>query len=502
MVSDEQEEIEEIVWTVTGKVAEIRRKATSTKPDLFFTYDALGRRIRKEVRPRNGSGWVSIRDWVSTLYTYDGQGNVMAVYELKMRESGSTRTENYYISEINLYGSARLGMIKDYRHIGGRTYSTSGTGGGTPPAMTYYSWDGVPKETRGEKFFELSNHLGNVLSVVSDRKLPVDDGLGTVAYYQPDVVSYSDYYPFGMLMSDRHGSTGEYRYGFQGQEKDDEVKGEGNSVNYKYRMHDPRVGRFFAVDPLTKDYPWNSPYAFSENRVISHVELEGLEKEFYMDAMDNAKERAKTLTHGTKNTTASEVIHLSLDVIGLIPIIGEAADFVNGGIYLMEGNYTDAGLTYASMLPIAGWFATGTKWAKNAVTHSMKYSDEVGGLVNQTLKKVDDSGTIGKEIVTVTKSGKRTDAYKITKGVLGDLGDGMKVKKGKFGTQKDRVVGLQSADGSKGWRIDYDEEKGAHYNWWDGKEKGAVPFEGTQEQVDTIIDQLNKTYDEAKKSNN
>jgi len=68
-----------------------------------------------------------------------------------------------------------------------------------------------------------------------------------------------------------------YTYGFQGQEMDDEVKGEGNSVNYKYRMHDPRVGRFFAVDPLTADYPWNSPYAFSENRVIDLIELEGLE---------------------------------------------------------------------------------------------------------------------------------------------------------------------------------------------------------------------------------
>ncbi len=68
-----------------------------------------------------------------------------------------------------------------------------------------------------------------------------------------------------------------YRYGFQGQEKDDEVKGEGNSINYKYRMHDPRVGRFFATDPLEKSYPWNSPYAFSENRVVDGVELEGLE---------------------------------------------------------------------------------------------------------------------------------------------------------------------------------------------------------------------------------
>ena len=59
---------------------------------------------------------------------------------------------------------------------------------------------------------------------------------------------------------------------------DDEVKGKGNSINYKFRMHDPRVRRFFAVDPLASDYPHNSPYAFSENVVIDHVELEGLEK--------------------------------------------------------------------------------------------------------------------------------------------------------------------------------------------------------------------------------
>jgi RHS repeat-associated protein len=67
------------------------------------------------------------------------------------------------------------------------------------------------------------------------------------------------------------------RYLFQGQEMDDEVKGEGNSVNYKFRMHDPRLGRFFAIDPLASAYPHNSPFAFSENIVIAGVELEGLE---------------------------------------------------------------------------------------------------------------------------------------------------------------------------------------------------------------------------------
>ncbi|WP_338731492.1 RHS repeat domain-containing protein [Mangrovimonas cancribranchiae] len=78
-------------------------------------------------------------------------------------------------------------------------------------------------------------------------------------------------------MPKRHGSVDSYRYGFQGQEKDDEVKGEGNSLNYTFRMHDPRVGRFFAVDPLDYKFPWNSPYAFSENRVIDAIELEGAE---------------------------------------------------------------------------------------------------------------------------------------------------------------------------------------------------------------------------------
>ncbi len=81
-----------------------------------------------------------------------------------------------------------------------------------------------------------------------------------------------------MLLPGRHANTSDYRYGFQGQELDNEIKGEGNSLNYKYRMHDPRVGRFFATDPLFKSYSYNSPYAFSENIVISHIELEGLEK--------------------------------------------------------------------------------------------------------------------------------------------------------------------------------------------------------------------------------
>jgi RHS repeat-associated protein len=107
-------------------------------------------------------------------------------------------------------------------------------------------------------------------------------------YFTADVISYSDYHPFGMLMPNRYGDDGESaKYGFQGQENDNEIAGQGNRVNYKYRMHDTRLGRFFATDPLTSNYPWNSPYAFSENRVIDGVELEGLEWENFLTTLSN-----------------------------------------------------------------------------------------------------------------------------------------------------------------------------------------------------------------------
>jgi RHS repeat-associated protein len=91
----------------------------------------------------------------------------------------------------------------------------------------------------------------------------------------------------------RHGSSSSYRYGFQGQEKDDELKGQGNSLNYEYRMHDPRVGRFFSRDPLFKQYAYNSPYAFSENRVIDAVELEGLEQRHYTINLNDPEPKLK-----------------------------------------------------------------------------------------------------------------------------------------------------------------------------------------------------------------
>ena len=125
-----------------------------------------------------------------------------------------------------------------------------------------------------------------------------------------------------MLLPNRHGSSNEYRYGFQGQEKDDEIKGEGNSVNYKYRMHDPRVGRFFATDPLEKEYVYNSPYAFSENRVIDGIELEGLEFLYNSDGKFLKKlGKSNEILIQTKSTTFNQVNGKSVEQHGIFSSI-------------------------------------------------------------------------------------------------------------------------------------------------------------------------------------
>ena len=62
--------------------------------------------------------------------------------------------------------------------------------------------------------------------MISDRKI-ANDNVSSFTHYTADIVTTSDYYPFGMQLPDRNSNTDEYRYGFQGQEKDDEIKTDG-----------------------------------------------------------------------------------------------------------------------------------------------------------------------------------------------------------------------------------------------------------------------------------
>ncbi|MEA3495129.1 MAG: RHS repeat-associated core domain-containing protein [Bacteroidota bacterium] len=66
-----------------------------------------------------------------------------------------------------------------------------------------------------------------------------------------------------------------YRFSFNGMEKDDEVKGNGNSLDFGARIYDPRLGRWLSLDTLQAKYPTISPYSFATNRPIIAIDIDG-----------------------------------------------------------------------------------------------------------------------------------------------------------------------------------------------------------------------------------
>jgi hypothetical protein len=71
----------------------------------------------------------------------------------------------------------------------------------------------------------------------------------------------------GNLYDLEKGCAGGYRFGFNGQEKSDEISGAGNHTTAQFWEYDPRLGRRWNLDPVP--YPWQSSYsAFNNNPII------------------------------------------------------------------------------------------------------------------------------------------------------------------------------------------------------------------------------------------
>jgi hypothetical protein len=146
MIVDNQSGINNIDWSVYGKIRLIDKGANG---NITYSYDPSGNRVSKTSNNLN------------TYYVRDAQGNNLAVYD---NEGGSIHWQ-----EQTLYGSSRLGMWR--------------------PSINLAVADGTSEwGTYGKKFFELSNHLGNVLSVINDNR----DFSGSE--FLPAAVSGNDYY--------------------------------------------------------------------------------------------------------------------------------------------------------------------------------------------------------------------------------------------------------------------------------------------------------------------
>jgi RHS repeat-associated protein len=263
LISDAQSTIDNINWTVYGKIKSIKK---SNNDSIIFTYDAAGNRVMKTNKPNSGTPTV-------TYYIKDASGNALSVYD---RTTNGVNYE-YRIKEQTIYGSSRLGIKTPNVLI--KTLRTDGTSQSCLSCAKYY-WTIDAQNANGyytraltKKIYELSDHLGNVRVTVSDRKQTDSTA---------QLLSYDNYYSFGSEMPNKSYTPNNYRYGFNGKEKDDEVKGmSGSQYDYGMRIYDSRLGRFLSEDPITAKYPELTPYQFASNSPIWGIDWDGLELRIY-----------------------------------------------------------------------------------------------------------------------------------------------------------------------------------------------------------------------------
>jgi RHS repeat-associated protein len=199
------DENNKIFYDVYGKVTEVKTLAGVTK--VKYYYDANGQRIKK-ASYNNGS---------VAKFTYYIGGSI---YE----DLGGIPEQK----EVTINGSGRIGVA----YING---------------------------TMVDYHYELTDHLGNVRAVI--KKAAPGSATPLV------VLSYADYYAFGWQMPGRN-QQGDYRYAYQGQEKDPETGWEA----FELRMYDGRVGRWMTTDPYSQ---FHSPYLAMANDPINRIDPDG-----------------------------------------------------------------------------------------------------------------------------------------------------------------------------------------------------------------------------------
>ena len=213
----------------------------------------------------------------------------------------------------------------------------------------------------------MSNHLGNVLVTVSDKKIAVDQNSdGTIDYYMADIITATDYYAYGMAQPGRKYTQGtnSYRYSINGQEKDKELNE--NITTAEYWEYDSRIGRRWNVDP--KPTVGISSYSTFLGNPISHVDILGdsggpVNKYSYVSPIKKFKYNGTLSDNPVDNIPAA---------------VGNV--FVNAGNIL--GNLWNSGVANVQAVNEGNWLSTVSSDAKKSLNN---VSDAVYKSVSYTI---------------------------------------------------------------------------------------------------------------------
>lgn len=415
--SETVEKLRTNLWDEENRLraVDITPDAEGVRPIAIYTYDAGGERILKHSNTSvsiylNGK---KVADTIQVDATIYPSGMLVArVIPSEDEEStgGLGYTKHYYAGTQRV--SSKIGTTENLGDFLQDWY-TGGTGG---PVDVVGSSHGVLANAE-EGVVQVYTELGiDPPTYESDPVfIPVasfihgddeiehyffhPDHLGSTSYITNlagEVSQHMEYFAFGETFVEEHRSSNNSPYKFNGKELDEET----GWYYYGARYYSARESFWLSVDPLANvDYIMNkeayingehnggifnsfnhNSYGYCYQNPLIYFDPNGkqslatgestaigvlmnnekIQHEYVYVRKTTDKNKVSAMATAYWNVMSGQ-FHLALDVVGLVPIAGEVADGVNGFIYLIEGDYLNAGLSFAAMIPFAGWVATGSK---------------------------------------------------------------------------------------------------------------------------------------------
>lgn len=391
------------------RIAKVVKSGDDEKTEEY-RHDAAGNVVRQTVddtttthRYDRNRLLTSTADGASSTYNYDPLGRLDTVSFggetiQKYRYDGFDRPESIRSGTGDTATTTRLTYDAFDRTV-------KETVDGDDPKTTLFTYLGITSHSLREEVTDESvtsfqyASWGQKLTQIKDE----EDDEGAV----PETTQYL-YHPHGDVeaLTDKDGDT-KTTYGYTAYGKNDTAQFTGadkpgaggeepsdpyNSYRFNakrydtasgtydmgFRTYDPGLNRFLTRDMyggaladmgLTTDPFTGNRYAFAGGNPISFIEIDG----------------------HLFGLSWSDIGHAALDVVGLIPVVGEVADLANCGWYAAEGEYVDAALSCASAIPFAGYGATAAKAAK--------YGDKA-------LDAIDTAGDTARAANNATDAGK------------------------------------------------------------------------------------------------
>jgi len=170
----------------------------------------------------------------------------------------------------------------------------------------------------GFKQYELSNHLGNILTTISDIKIQQYYNSGNeVECYTADITAVNDYASLGGLLTERTLNKVLFPNTFNGKRDDHEP---GDCKEYGMNIYSPGIRRFPTLGQIAKDYTELTTYQFASNSPILNIDIDDLEG---TSALINAVYSGynyghRVCTHNTNNSDiASGIGNITYDTFGV-----------------------------------------------------------------------------------------------------------------------------------------------------------------------------------------